>query len=119
MAENERAAGADKGSFGIWLNKRALRLVEFPLRHELQSTDNGWEVRILASGRITARYLDGGTQNFDVVSGDTLLAVNEDMYLALNHLAVDANDRIDQERRGTRQTSREEQPSDDEGARES
>jgi hypothetical protein len=69
--------------FGVWFNKRAVRAVELPFRHDLVSTDAGWDLSIRESGKLLVRYLDGDHQQFDVKEGDTLTASGEEMYLAL------------------------------------
>jgi hypothetical protein len=85
------------GTLGIWLNKRALRLLELPFRHDFRSLNDGWEVDVLEGGKVMARFLDGDSQGFDVEPGDALLSSREEMYLALRRARDVERDEGDEE----------------------
>jgi len=75
--------------FGIWFNKRALRLIELPFRHESRSKNGGWEVVARAPGRLVARFLNGEHQRFELEAGDTLSGSGEEIYLSLDRQSAE------------------------------
>ncbi|HEX2079634.1 MAG TPA: hypothetical protein VHG08_18045 [Longimicrobium sp.] len=68
-------------TFAIWLNKYALALLEMPFRHTLRPREAGWEIEVLESGRLQARFTDGFQEHYDVEPGDTLFASGEEIYV--------------------------------------
>lgn len=65
----------------IWLNKRAIALLELPLPHTFSSHPHGWQVAFGAGGRIVAKLDQGGIHNIDVLAGDKLISSAEELYL--------------------------------------
>lgn len=64
----------------VWLNKRAVNVLELPLPHQFSSTAHGWEVEFSGTGVIVARFTHGGQQQIDTASGDRLLGAGEELY---------------------------------------
>ena len=73
--------GAD--TFAVWINKRAVTLLLMPFKHELQPRDSGWQIQVLEPGRLTARFIDGGPEHYDLQPGDTLLSSGDEIYISL------------------------------------
>jgi hypothetical protein len=72
-----------EGTYGIWFNARALRLLEFPFRHRLRPRQDGWELLVHETGKLTARFADGSDERIDVAEGDQLLGGRNELYLSL------------------------------------
>ncbi len=66
----------------VWLNKRAITLLELPLPHGFTSDPRGWQAEFSTTGTIVARFVHGGEHRIDVASGDKLIASGEELYLA-------------------------------------
>lgn len=64
----------------VWLNKRAVTLLELPLPHSFTSTSQGWEVEFSATGTVVAKFVHGGEHRINVLSGDKLIASGEELY---------------------------------------
>src|SRR3712207_502907 len=72
-----------KETVAIWINKRALDLMEMPFRHNLTARDAGWQIEVLEPGRLTARFQTGGMDHYDLEKGDTIFSSGEELYLTL------------------------------------
>lgn len=81
-----------RGSFGIWLSKRAVEVMEFPFRHTLTYQTGGWRLDVIEPGKLIARIGDR-RDAFDLEEGDFILSSGDDLYLALNREGRDASGR--------------------------
>jgi hypothetical protein len=67
----------------IWLNKRAVAVLELPFPHTLRPRADGWEVEFSVAGRLVAKLVQGADYAYDVHVGDKLVASREEMYLTV------------------------------------
>lgn len=74
---------AGQHNSGVWLNKRAVSVIEMSLAHTFRPTPEGWEIEASAAGTLVVRLVHGGEQRFELQPGDTLRASGEEMYLIL------------------------------------
>ena len=74
---------APKRGSTVWLNKRALAILELPVPHTFTSRADGWDVEFGAVGRLVVKPIHGGPENVDVEPGDRLIASGEELYLHL------------------------------------
>jgi hypothetical protein len=72
-----------KGSQGLILNARALRMLELPARHQVAVSSEGVTCEMESAGTIVARFLDGTIERFTVEPRDRVLAVGDVVYLEL------------------------------------
>jgi hypothetical protein len=68
---------------GVWLNKRAIAMIEFSFTHLFRPTQDGWEVEASSAGTLILRLAHGGEQRIDIRGGNVLRASGEELYLTL------------------------------------
>ncbi len=66
----------------VWLNKRAVATLELPLPHTFSANSQGWEVAFASTGTMVARFVHGGEQRFDIVSGDRVIGSGGEIYFS-------------------------------------
>jgi hypothetical protein len=86
---NERGRNGAGGAFGLLINKRSLRRLEIPVRHEINADAGGWRLDVLEAGKVTAYYAKPADhESIDLEPGDYLLAAGEDVYVCVQRLKV-------------------------------
>lgn len=84
--DDEAAEPPDDGisaRAGAWFNKRVVALVEAPFAHELRPLGDGWQLKAVATGKLTVHLQDGSHQKFELKVGDQLSTAGDEMYLFL------------------------------------
>ncbi len=88
MADGDQQNGVG-GAFGLLINKRSLRQLEIPVRHEIKPNPGGWRLEVLEPGKILVHYTSpANREGIDLEPGDYLLSAGEDIYVSVQRLKV-------------------------------
>jgi len=82
--EREKHAPDDEvgGTFGMWINKRTVEVLEIPFRHRLVAQPGGWRLEALEAGKLVARF-GNRPERMDLDQGDYVLSSGDDFYVSL------------------------------------